>query len=176
VNLSAYQETAIKSVHCMAQDIDSLAYFANEPEDALSFLAKTALLTIPVTGFIHAIRGAEAKTQAEIIATNTNIEIAQMEMTMTALEVINARIKEGKHIIHALIDRSFPVISGLDTYRATGKTRPSVYIMKQVEEGIMLIKTLKAVIEVDILTAQGLLNGKSGVVFSKVKREVLNEA
>jgi hypothetical protein len=176
VNLSAYQETAIKSVHCMAQDIGSLAYFANEPDNALSFLAKSTLLAIPITGFIHAIRGAEAKTQAEMIAANTDVEIAQMEKTMTALSAINARIKEGEHIIKGLIDRSFPVISGLDTYRTTGKKQPSVYIMKQVEEGIMLVQALKAVIEVDILTSHGLLNGNSGVVFSKVKREVFNEA
>jgi hypothetical protein len=176
VNLSAYQETAIKSVRYMVKDIDSLTCFANEPKDALSFLAKSAFMAIPIVSFIRAMGGTEAQTQAETMAANADIEIAQMEKTMITLKAINARIKEGEHIIKGLIDRSFPIISGLDTYRTTGNKQPSVYIMKQVEEGIMLTKALKAVIEVDILTAQGLLNGNSGLVFSTVKREVFNAA
>ncbi|AEF85888.1 hypothetical protein TREPR_0886 [Treponema primitia ZAS-2] len=175
VNLSAYQETGIKSLHCIAQDINDLGCFADEPENAVSFFAKAALLAIPIAGFNLAAKGTEAKTRAELMAANTDIEIARMEKTMIALEAITARIKEGEYIIQELISRAAPVISALTAYRATGEKQPSVYIMKQVEAGVLLAKALKAVIEVDILTPHGHLNGNSGIVFSKVRREVINE-
>ncbi|WP_010260699.1 hypothetical protein [Treponema primitia] len=176
VNLSAYQETNIKNLHYMAQNIKCLEGFVSEPEDVLSFLARAALVTIPIAGFIHAIGGSEAKTQAEMIAAHTDIEIARMEKTMIALKAMSVRIKEGEYIIQGLISRAAPVISELKTYHFTGKRQPSVSIMKQVEKGIMLTQALKAVIEVDILTHDGLLNGNSEIVFSKVKREVFNAA
>jgi hypothetical protein len=176
VNLSAYQETAIKSIQCIAEDIAAIECFAYEPESVLSFLAKGAFLTFPIAGFSLAVKGSEALTEAELLSANIRIETARMEKTMITLDAITGRIREGKQLIQALIGQTDPIISALDSYRSRGEKQPSISVMKQVEGAIILIKALKAVIEVDILTSKGLLNGNAGVVFSKVKREVFNAA
>ena len=128
---------------------------------------------ITMAGISWGISGNLAKSKAHEASIEAKVETERMSGVLAGLKTIKKRITEGGDLLYSLsakLKKSLEVLQSL----AADDTELSSEAMKEIDTSVLLIKSLKQVIETDICNANGLLTKKSGIIFRKIEQEVKN--
>jgi hypothetical protein len=200
IDLSAFRDMQIEHISFLADDPDALKRPAVKASDVLSCVSiglttavndripykntppilkgpgvcaiklPSELPALPyaaltMAGLSWGISGSAAKIQAENNALHAARAVKRMERTLAGFDALLERIGEGEELIETLAGKLREVLSVLPDTPENSETLASV------ETAITLTRTLKQIIETDICTGNGLLNGESGVLFQKIRKE-----
>lgn len=126
---------------------------------------------ITMAGVSWGISGSMAKTKAEEESIETKIETERMYNVVSGIKAIYRRIEEGESLLFALSKKLKQSLTVLQSY-SVNEGKLSDDAVKELDNSVSLIKSIKQVIETDICNANGLLTRKSGVIFRKIQKEI----
>jgi len=111
---------------------------------------------IAMAGISWGISGSLARTSAQEASVDTIIETEKMADILAAMKAVEKRVDEGENLLFAL---SGKLKKSLDRLEAlTGEnTDISEEVAKEIDASVLIIKSLKQVIETDICDSNGFL-------------------
>jgi hypothetical protein len=129
---------------------------------------------ITIAGLSWGISGDAALTRAEFTATEIARQTKKMKLILAGFNALITRITEGETLTTTLTGELGMVLESLQDARLSPDEAVSDFLAVNIETAITLTRTLKQVIEVDIVTGNGMLTMESGILFQKIAKEHLN--
>jgi len=111
-----------------------------------------------------AMGGSRAKDKAQKVASAVRIERERMEETITLCRNLRKRIAEGSSVLNRLSNDMTHVMKGLAQDQESSAHESSI------EKLLLLSKTMKRVIDIDICTTEGVLLEKAGLLYTQVNK------
>jgi hypothetical protein len=111
-----------------------------------------------------AVGGSRAKDKAQKVASAVRIERERMEETITLCRNLRKRIAEGSSVLNRLSNDMTHVMKGLAQDQESSAHESSI------EKLLLLSKTMKRVIDIDICTTEGVLLEKAGLLYTAVNK------
>lgn len=111
-----------------------------------------------------AVGGSRAKDKAQKVASAVRIERERMEETITLCRNLRKRIAEGSSVLNRLSNDMTHVMKGLAQDQESSAHESSI------EKLLLLSKTMKRVIDIDICTTEGVLLEKAGLLYTEVNK------
>jgi hypothetical protein len=99
------------------------------------------------------------------------METEKMKTALTGIKALADRINEGKSLINILSSKLKPLLAELEAFEVSGCEPLPYRISLRIEAALILTKALKQVIDVNILSGNGLLTRESGVLFHALRKE-----
>jgi hypothetical protein len=129
---------------------------------------------ITIAGLSWGISGDAARTRAEFTAAEIARETEKMKSILAGFNALSTRITEGETLTTTITGELGIVLESLQNARLSPDEPVSDSLAANIETAITLTRTLKQVIEVDIVTGNGMLTMESGILFQKIAKEHLN--
>lgn len=120
-----------------------------------------SLLTHSIT---FAVGGSRAKDKALHVVSAVKIEREKMEETITLCRNLRKRIAEGSSVLNRLSNDMTHVMEDLAQDQESSAQESSI------EKLLLLSKTMKKVIDIDICTTEGVLLEKAGLLYTAVSK------
>ena len=111
-----------------------------------------------------AVGGSRAKDKAQKVASAVRIERERMEETITLCRNLRKRIAEGSSVLNRLSNDMTHVMEDLAQDQESSAQESSI------EKLLLLSKTMKKVIDIDICTTEGVLLEKAGLLYTEVNK------
>lgn len=111
-----------------------------------------------------AVGGSRAKDKAQKVASAVRIERERMEETITLCRNLRKRIAEGSSVLNRLSNDMTHVMEDLAQDQESSAQESSI------EKLLLLSKTMKRVIDIDICTTEGVLLEKAGLLYTEVNK------
>ena len=111
-----------------------------------------------------AVGGSRAKDKALKVASAVRIERERMEETITLCRNLRKRIAEGSSVLNRLSNDMTHVMEDLAQDQESSAQESSI------EKLLLLSKTMKRVIDIDICTTEGVLLEKAGLLYTAVNK------
>lgn len=111
-----------------------------------------------------AVGGSRAKDKAQKVASAVRIERERMEETITLCRNLRKRIAEGSSVLNRLSNDMTHVMEDLAQDQESSAHESSI------EKLLLLSKTMKRVIDIDICTTEGVLLEKAGLLYTEVNK------
>lgn len=111
-----------------------------------------------------AVGGSRAKDKAQKVASTVRIERERMEETITLCRNLRKRIAEGSSVLNRLSNDMTHVMEDLAQDQESSAQESSI------EKLLLLSKTMKRVIDIDICTTEGVLLEKAGLLYTEVNK------
>lgn len=111
-----------------------------------------------------AVGGSRAKDKAQKVASAVRIERERMEETITLCRNLRKRIAEGSSVLNRLSNDMTHVMEDLAQDQESSAHESSI------EKLLLLSKTMKRVIDIDICTTEGVLLEKAGLLYTAVNK------
>ena len=111
-----------------------------------------------------AVGGSRAKDKAQKVASAVRIERERMEETITLCRNLRKRIAEGSSVLNRLSNDMTHVMEDLAQDQESSAQESSI------EKLLLLSKTMKKVIDIDICTTEGVLLEKAGLLYTAVNK------
>jgi hypothetical protein len=111
-----------------------------------------------------AVGGSRAKDKAQKVASAVRIERERMEETITLCRNLRKRIAEGSSVLNRLSNDMTHVMEDLAQDQESSAHESSI------EKLLLLSKTMKRVIDIDICTTEGVLLEKAGLLYTQVNK------
>jgi len=111
-----------------------------------------------------AVGGSRAKDKAQKVASAVRIERERMEETITLCRNLRKRIAEGSSVLNRLSNDMTHVMKCLAQDQESSAHESSI------EKLLLLSKTMKKVIDIDICTTEGVLLEKAGLLYTEVNK------
>lgn len=111
-----------------------------------------------------AVGGSRAKDKAQKVASAVRIERERMEETITLCRNLRKRIAEGSSVLNRLSNDMTHVMEDLAQDQESSAQESSI------EKLLLLSKTMKRVIDIDICTTEGVLLEKAGLLYTAVNK------
>ena len=111
-----------------------------------------------------AVGGSRAKDKAQKVASAVRIERERMEETITLCRNLRKRIAEGSSVLNRLSNDMTHVMEDLSQDQESSAQESSI------EKLLLLSKTMKRVIDIDICTTEGVLLEKAGLLYTEVNK------
>ncbi len=111
-----------------------------------------------------AVGGSRAKDKAQKVASAVRIERERMEETITLCRNLRKRIAEGSSVLNRLSNDMTHVMEDLVQDQESSAQESSI------EKLLLLSKTMKRVIDIDICTTEGVLLEKAGLLYTEVNK------
>jgi hypothetical protein len=190
--------TAISALSGVAASNALLAWFGGGSLAAggLGMAGGTAVLgaaiagpVLAVGGFMLGSKGAKAKTAALNYSSEVDIRIAEIDEACEGLNALIKRIREGETLISNITGRlegilvtvraiNYKKYRGLKYFfRWIFRKDVSPYLvdedLKVLQNTVNLAKAIRQVIEVDLFDESGAMTEFSGIIFEKVKKELV---
>jgi len=111
-----------------------------------------------------AVGGSRAKDKAQKVSSAVRIERERMEETITLCRNLRKRIAEGSSVLNRLSNDMTHVMEDLAQDQESSAQESSI------EKLLLLSKTMKKVIDIDICTTEGVLLEKAGLLYTAVNK------
>lgn len=111
-----------------------------------------------------AVGGSRAKDKAQKVASAVRIERERMEETITLCRNLRKRIAEGSSVLNRLSNDMTHIMEDLAQDQESSAQESSI------EKLLLLSKTMKRVIDIDICTTEGVLLEKAGLLYTAVNK------
>ncbi|ULQ60398.1 hypothetical protein K7I13_03565 [Brucepastera parasyntrophica] len=121
-----------------------------------------------ITGLFFGAKAAGIKTAALRNAAKIEIRREKLQAYLAQLRAVSARVREGEQLISALSGKIRTQLCFLDNVSGFEITES---VSGHINMTVLLLRALKSVIEVDIVSGNGTLTKGSGVLFRKIHRE-----
>jgi hypothetical protein len=94
-----------------------------------------------------------------------------MKSVLTGFKAMLTRIDEGETLISGLTERLRSTLDGLKKIPGVSTKNMNAATLRTIETAVSLTRSLKEIIETDIIGGNGLLTRTSGVLFKKIRKE-----